>query len=48
MRVEVDNVSKLSLLDELYEDSRHVVHTIFRARTVLTYQLVQQILKDLS
>lgn len=39
--MEVDNVSKLSLLVELYEDSRHVVHTILRTRAIFTYQLVQ-------
>lgn len=46
--MEVDNVSKPSLLVELYEDGRHVVHTVLRTRTILTYQLVQQILQYLS
>lgn len=46
--MEVDNVSKLSLLIELDENGRHVVHAILRTRTILAYQLVQQVLKNLS
>jgi hypothetical protein len=41
--MEVDNVSKLSLLVELDEDGRHVIHTILRTGAILTDQLVQQV-----
>ena len=46
-RTEVDNVG-LSLLIELDENGRHVVHSVLRAAAVLADQLIKQILQYLS